>query len=110
DACFPINIGAGNYSAAAEGVNATILVQGGGGSSSLFQCADVVLSASATLPSNITCTNPVQATGTGSGTEDEHHASATATTTTAPNGAQALTTSTFGTILLTVLGVSYSIL
>ncbi|KAG8839518.1 hypothetical protein FRB91_011457 [Serendipita sp. 411] len=104
DVCFEVDIASGGYTAATEGVNATILVQYVGGDTPLFQCSDVVLTSNATIPSNVTCANPVQATGTSTGTGTT---SPSATST--PNSARTLTYSV-GTALLSVVGLAYSLL
>ncbi|KAG8220098.1 hypothetical protein J3R82DRAFT_1117 [Butyriboletus roseoflavus] len=57
--CFPINITASGVSGIQDGVNATIQVIFDGGDGVLYQCADLTLTANATVPANATstCTN-----------------------------------------------------
>ncbi|KAF8550890.1 hypothetical protein OG21DRAFT_1524807 [Imleria badia] len=54
--CFPINITASGVSGVQDGVNVTIQVIFDGGDGVLYQCADLTLSANATVPSNATST------------------------------------------------------
>jgi len=64
--CFPIDIAASNISGIQEGANVTIQVIFDGGDGSLYQCAELTLSANATIPSDATsnCTD-ITATVTG---------------------------------------------
>ncbi|KAF8587344.1 hypothetical protein K439DRAFT_1256086, partial [Ramaria rubella] len=57
DACFPVNVSSVNLPEAKDGANATIMVQFNGGDGELFQCADVVLSKSFSVPSGTKCDN-----------------------------------------------------
>ncbi|KAI6045126.1 hypothetical protein EDC04DRAFT_201515 [Pisolithus marmoratus] len=61
--CFPINLAASGVAGIQDGANVTIQVVYG---SSLYQCADLTLSASAAVPSNATstCTNATVINGT----------------------------------------------
>jgi len=54
--CFPLDIGAANISGVGDGTNVTIQVEFNGGDGNLFQCADLTLSKSVQLGSNVTST------------------------------------------------------
>ncbi|KAI6045123.1 hypothetical protein EDC04DRAFT_2638572 [Pisolithus marmoratus] len=65
--CFPIDLAASGVSGIQDGANVTIQVVYNGGDDTLYQCADLTLSANATVLSNATstCTNvTVTASGT----------------------------------------------
>ncbi|KAJ7745912.1 hypothetical protein DFH07DRAFT_889913 [Mycena maculata] len=74
--CFPLDLLSTNATGLTSGENVTIQITFDGGDGELFQCADLTLSSTATIPSNVSCTN-----GTSS-------ASGSATST-APAGASA---------------------
>ncbi|TDL28569.1 hypothetical protein BD410DRAFT_738021 [Rickenella mellea] len=57
--CVPIDIGALNITGVKDGSNVTIQVEFNGGDGQLFQCADLTLSSTFTIPSSIQCTNEV---------------------------------------------------
>lgn len=67
--CFPINLAASGVSGVQDGANVTIQVIFDGGDGELYQCADLTLSANASVPSNATssCTN-ITPTQSSSGT------------------------------------------
>ncbi|KAF8587337.1 hypothetical protein K439DRAFT_1338632 [Ramaria rubella] len=68
DACFPVNISSLGLSEAQNGANATIMVQYNGGDGELYQCADVMLSNSFSVPSGTKCDNATGAfTSNGNG-------------------------------------------
>ncbi|KAI9572658.1 hypothetical protein HD554DRAFT_2061866 [Boletus coccyginus] len=62
--CFPINIAASGVSGIQDGANVTIQIIYNGGDEQLYQCADLMLSANATVPSDATttCTNVTAST------------------------------------------------
>ncbi|CAK5280132.1 unnamed protein product [Mycena citricolor] len=90
--CFPINL-----SSFSDGQNVTIEVIFNGGDGQLYQCADLTVSKSATIASDIACTN-----ATSSGSSAAASASRTATgsaatsSTTAPSAGQRIQASVFG--------------
>lgn len=57
DACLPVNPSSLGISEVHDGANATIMVQFDGPDGVLYQCADIVLSANATVPSSVKCDN-----------------------------------------------------
>ncbi|TFK76872.1 hypothetical protein BDN72DRAFT_830040 [Pluteus cervinus] len=62
--CIPLNLTASpNATSLTTGEDVTLQFVYDGGDGQLYQCADVILSANATAPSNVTCTN---STATGS--------------------------------------------
>ncbi|KAF8529481.1 hypothetical protein JB92DRAFT_671243 [Gautieria morchelliformis] len=67
DACFPVNISSLGLPEVQNGANATIMVQFNGGDGDLFQCSDVVLSNTFTVPSDAKCDNATGAFPTSSG-------------------------------------------
>ncbi|GJJ09956.1 hypothetical protein Clacol_004180 [Clathrus columnatus] len=69
DACFPVNASALGISEVHNGADATIMVQFDGPDGVLFQCADVILDANATVPTSVKCDNATGAfpTSTSSG-------------------------------------------
>lgn len=87
DICIGVDITSVGYSSAHNGTNATIAVLYQGGDGSLYQCADVVLSSSATVPSNVTCSNEYSTTSIGTATGTS---TASASATTSHNGAERL--------------------
>ncbi|KAI6005082.1 hypothetical protein F5J12DRAFT_124376 [Pisolithus orientalis] len=76
--CFPIDLASSGVSGIQDGANVTIQVVYDGGDGTLYQCADLTLSANVTAPSNATstCTN---VTVTASGTAAAAAATATST-------------------------------
>ncbi|KAI6153299.1 hypothetical protein BKA82DRAFT_1002454 [Pisolithus tinctorius] len=67
--CFPIDLATSGVSGIQDGANVTVQVIYDSGEENLYQCADLTLSANATVPSNATstCTNvTVSASGTAS--------------------------------------------
>jgi len=68
--CFPVNITTSGVSGIQEGANVTIQVIFDGGDGVLYQCADLTLSANATVPSDAasTCTNVTASTAASSPT------------------------------------------
>ncbi|KIK99868.1 hypothetical protein PAXRUDRAFT_41420, partial [Paxillus rubicundulus Ve08.2h10] len=64
--CFPIDLAQTGFSGIQDGANVTIQIIYDGGSDPLYQCADLTLSANATIPSNATsCTNVTSTSSTG---------------------------------------------
>ncbi|KAH0838591.1 hypothetical protein J3R83DRAFT_6912 [Lanmaoa asiatica] len=62
--CFPVNIATSGVSGIQDGANVTIQIIFDGGDGILYQCADLTLSANATVPSNATssCANVTAST------------------------------------------------
>ncbi|KAL4068343.1 hypothetical protein V8B97DRAFT_895431 [Scleroderma yunnanense] len=71
--CLPISLATSGVSGIQEGANVTIQAVFDGGDGSLYQCADLTLSANASIPGNVTsnCTDP-SATGTASAPSATH--------------------------------------
>ncbi|KDQ19849.1 hypothetical protein BOTBODRAFT_27273 [Botryobasidium botryosum FD-172 SS1] len=65
--CIPVNVGALNLAGVQSGTNATIQIQYDGGDGNLYQCADVTLSSTYTIPSNVSCTNSTSTSSGSSG-------------------------------------------
>ncbi|PPQ80020.1 hypothetical protein CVT26_011902 [Gymnopilus dilepis] len=61
--CIPLDLKSSNETGLTNGQNVTIQIVFDGGDGQLYQCADVTLSDSFTIPSNVSCTN---ATSSGS--------------------------------------------
>ncbi|KAI0639191.1 hypothetical protein C8Q77DRAFT_1204722 [Trametes polyzona] len=59
--CFPIDLAAQNISGVKDGANVTIQLIYDGGDGQLYQCADLTLSDSATVPDSVQCTNATNA-------------------------------------------------
>ncbi|EIW64881.1 uncharacterized protein TRAVEDRAFT_159607 [Trametes versicolor FP-101664 SS1] len=59
--CFPLDLAAQNISGAQNGANVTIQLIFDGGDGQLYQCADLTLSDSATIPDSVSCTNATDA-------------------------------------------------
>ncbi|KAL5519027.1 hypothetical protein ACEPAH_710 [Sanghuangporus vaninii] len=80
-ACFAIDIQNLGIQGVQDGSNVTIQVEFNGGDDNLFQCADLTLSSSATIPSNVSCTNLVSnsTTSSANGTSTSTSASSTST-------------------------------
>ncbi|KAI6005080.1 hypothetical protein F5J12DRAFT_893171 [Pisolithus orientalis] len=76
--CFPMDLATSGVSGIQDGANVTIQVIYDGGDENLYQCADLTLSANATVPSNATstCTN---VTASASGTASASTSTATHT-------------------------------
>ncbi|PPQ96779.1 hypothetical protein CVT26_006263 [Gymnopilus dilepis] len=55
--CIPLDLKSSNATGLTSGQNATIQFVYDGGDGQLYQCADVTLSDSFTIPSNVSCTN-----------------------------------------------------
>ncbi|KAJ3552429.1 hypothetical protein NM688_g4153 [Phlebia brevispora] len=55
--CFPVDLAAAGISGVTDGANITIQLEFDGGDGTLFQCADLTLSSSVTIPNNVSCTN-----------------------------------------------------
>jgi len=85
DACFPVNISSLGVSQAQNGANATIMVQFNGGDGELYQCADVVLSDTFTVPLGTQCDN-----ATGAFPSSAAASSPSGTSGSSPNGATSL--------------------
>ncbi|KAJ7706428.1 hypothetical protein B0H17DRAFT_1037165 [Mycena rosella] len=87
--CLPLDLSKTNATGLTDGQNVTIEIEFDGGDGPLFQCADVTLSSTAKIASDVACQNgstPTQsgsASSTGSG-------SGSAPTTTPPSSALAL--------------------
>lgn len=69
-ACWNVNVASLNVTDAKDGTNATLVVIFDGGDGTLYQCADLILSSSASIPSgsiasNITCKDTSNAISTG---------------------------------------------
>ncbi|KAI6159551.1 hypothetical protein EDD17DRAFT_894717 [Pisolithus thermaeus] len=101
--CFPIDLAGAGISGIQDGANVTIQVVYDGGDGTLYQCADLTLSANVTVPTNATttCTNAtVLATGT---------AAAAAASVTASSGVRKDGAAVSGIVatLLMALGVSF---
>ncbi|KIM52594.1 hypothetical protein SCLCIDRAFT_1223610 [Scleroderma citrinum Foug A] len=94
--CFPIDFANSNVSGVQDGANVTLQLIYNGGDGNLYQCADLTLSANATLPGNATsdCTNVT--------------VSATGSTTT--GGAKKEGTAVWGLVTAVVLGLAVSFL
>ncbi|KAG8812813.1 hypothetical protein FRC19_002875 [Serendipita sp. 401] len=91
DICIGVDIQSVGYPNATDNTPATLSILYEGGDGALFQCADIVLSATATIPANETCatTYPISsASSTPSGTGASTSASASQTSTSTPSGAQ----------------------
>lgn len=76
--CLPINLAKSGISGIQEGANVTIQVVFAGGDGNLYQCADLILSANASIPSNVTsnCTAPsVAATASATSAASATHTS-----------------------------------
>jgi len=69
-ACFNINLTKSGVSGIQDGANVTVEIVFDGGDGQLYQCADLTLSSSATVPSNATssCKDVTSAQSTSSGT------------------------------------------
>ncbi|KIK97648.1 hypothetical protein PAXRUDRAFT_92813, partial [Paxillus rubicundulus Ve08.2h10] len=66
--CFPIDLAQTGFSGIQDGANVTIQIIFDGGDGSLYQCADLTLSANVTVPSDATsCTNVTSTSSTGTG-------------------------------------------
>jgi hypothetical protein len=66
--CIGVDISSIGYPQATNGTNATLAVQYDGGDGNLFQCSDIILVNSATIPSNDTCTGEFSTTAVGTAT------------------------------------------
>jgi hypothetical protein len=66
--CIGVDISSIGYPSATNGTKATLAVQYNGGDGALFQCSDIILSTSATIPSNDTCTGEFSTTSVGTAT------------------------------------------
>ncbi|KAG8805431.1 hypothetical protein FRC17_005522, partial [Serendipita sp. 399] len=92
DICIGVDIRSVGYPNATDSTPATLSVLYEGGDGPLFQCADIVLSATATIPANETCatTYPIStASSVSSGTSGAASATTShASTTSTPSGAQ----------------------
>ncbi|KAF8559403.1 hypothetical protein OG21DRAFT_1474348 [Imleria badia] len=95
--CFPINITASGVSGIQDGANVTIQVIFDRGDGILYQCADLTLSANATVPSNATsgCANITASTVTSSPTA----------TASSPAGKNMVTISSITSVVLTGLAL-----
>jgi len=102
DACFPVNISALDVPEAKDGANATIQFEFNGPDGLLFQCADVVLSNSFTVPSGTKCDNATGAFPSSTAPSGSSSGSSPSATATSPNGATVLkagATGLFGVLL-----------
>ncbi|CAL1696523.1 unnamed protein product [Somion occarium] len=103
--CFPIQLAAAGISGVSDGTNATLQVVFDGGDGKLYQCSDVVLSSSATIASDVSCTNSTGSTTTSSGSSTGTSSSAPAPTGTGASGSGAVANSAVGiTALLSLVG------
>ncbi|KAI0067876.1 hypothetical protein BV25DRAFT_1780393, partial [Artomyces pyxidatus] len=78
--CIPLDLSNTGISGVSSGANVTIQIVYNGGDGSLFQCADLTLSNSFTIPSNVSCTN---------GTSSSSSATSPASTSTGASSAPA---------------------
>ncbi|KAI0670114.1 hypothetical protein C8Q78DRAFT_976624 [Trametes maxima] len=62
--CFPLDLASQNISGVKDGANVTLQFIFDGGDGQLYQCADVTLSDSATVPDSVTCKNATDAAAT----------------------------------------------
>ncbi|KAI0034907.1 hypothetical protein K488DRAFT_18677, partial [Vararia minispora EC-137] len=82
--CIPLPLNNTGVSGVQDGANVTILIIFNGGDGALYQCADLTLSNTATIPSNITCSN---ATSSGSSSSSSNSSSNSTTNTTGSSAA-----------------------
>jgi len=85
--CIPLDLSNTGITGVADGANVTIQFVFDGGDGNLYQCADLTLSQTFKIPSNVSCSNS-SSTATGTAT------SATSTST-SKNGASEISTSGF---------------
>ncbi|KAI0662616.1 hypothetical protein C8Q70DRAFT_959964 [Cubamyces menziesii] len=64
DFCFPVDFGAQNVTGVKNGANVTLQLIYDGGDGQLYQCADLTLSDSASVPQSVSCTNSTNAATT----------------------------------------------
>jgi len=64
--CLPVDLATAGLTDVAGGINATLQMVFDGGDGMLYQCADVILSSSFTVPSNISCQNSTSTSTSGS--------------------------------------------
>ncbi|KAJ7783532.1 hypothetical protein DFH07DRAFT_726859 [Mycena maculata] len=81
--CIPLDLSATNATGLSDGLNVTLEIVYDGGDGELYQCADLTLSSTATIPSNVTCVN-------GTATSSSGSVSATSSATTTPSSSLAL--------------------
>ncbi|KAI0824131.1 hypothetical protein BC628DRAFT_1379945 [Trametes gibbosa] len=55
--CFPVDLADQNIDGVTDGANITLQFIFDGGDGQLYQCADLTLSATATIPDSVSCTN-----------------------------------------------------
>jgi len=95
-ACIPVDIGKLNIPGIGNGSNVTLQVQFDGGDGNLFQCTDVTLSSSFSIPSSDNCTHIVTNT-TVTGTNSSSTATSPASGASNTSSSGALTTTSFST-------------
>ncbi|THH05100.1 hypothetical protein EW145_g5038 [Phellinidium pouzarii] len=101
-ACIAIDIGNLGIPGVGDGSNVTIQVQFNGGDGNLFQCADLTLSSSFTIPSDVNCTHLVSNTTVSNSSST---ATSTSSTSTSSNGALSLLAGNSGFFGLIVAGI-----
>ncbi|KAG5650441.1 hypothetical protein H0H81_012265 [Sphagnurus paluster] len=98
--CIPLNFADNsNTTSLQDGQNITIQIVFDGGDGNLYQCADLTLSSSFTIPSNVTCSNATASSTTGS----------TGTSTGAPASTTSKSAALGKTVSAAITGLVFSI-
>ncbi|KAJ7073227.1 hypothetical protein B0H15DRAFT_917699 [Mycena belliarum] len=111
--CLPLNLLTAD-SGLKDGQNVTVQIVFDGGDGSLFQCADLTLSSTAKIASDISCTNGTATAGGGSsaasgGAGASRTSSAPGGAATSPNAAAPRFESGLAAVLLGVLGMAATV-
>ncbi|KAI0307586.1 hypothetical protein B0F90DRAFT_30335 [Multifurca ochricompacta] len=81
--CIPLDLSSTGISGVQNGANVTIQLVFNGGDGSLYQCADLTLSNSFTIPSSVSCSNGTSSSSSPSATSPSGPQSASKTSSTA---------------------------
>lgn len=96
--CIPLDLNNTDISGVQDGANVTIQLVFNGGDGSLYQCADLTLSKSFTIPSSVSCSNGTSTGSSPSNTSTSQAPSASSTSSSSSSASKVATTGFSGVL------------